>query len=121
MKYISLGTLQIGNNSPLYITTKPYTKLLDVFIKQRDELSLIFEGNYGCLDTYSNNTYDPQKNFSFIVLSGGFINNELVDADYKFFKSVRLQENDFIEYYYIFYKEDKSLDEIRDEKLEDLL
>lgn len=119
MKYISSITLQMANNSPLYINTKPYTKLLDVLIKNENELTLIFEGDYGCLDTqYS---YDRKKNFSFEVLSGDFINNEFVNEGYTFLKSTRAQIGDFIEYYYIFYKEDKTLDEERDEKLENIL
>ena len=98
----------------------PYSKLLNIHIVGKDEMNLIFESPSMDTNNYGNYGSD-KKTFTFEILSGLYQDNNIIDEKFVYHDTIRVQESDFIEYYHIFYDEGKSISEIRDEKLEDII
>jgi hypothetical protein len=65
---------------------------------------------------------DPYKTFYFKVLVGLSQSNTSMDVGYEYLTTIRIIEDDEIsQYYHIFMLEHKTLDEVRDEKLDKLM
>lgn len=118
MKYISTLETAISEYNDTFINVLPYTKLLNVNIKN-GQLSLLFQGDYNC--TNPSNTYGPLKSFTFKVIKGNYLNNVSVDEIFEFHSSIRSINDDFIEYYNIFFIENKTTDELRDDRISEII
>jgi|SaaInlV_165m_DNA_1040744.scaffolds.fasta_scaffold06438_6 hypothetical protein len=90
-----------------------YSKLLNINIVG-NEMNIIFESP-------TVGTNNDTKVFSFKVITGLYQNNTFIDNRFIYHDTIRVQESDFIEYYHIFYDEIKSPDELRDDKLQEII
>ena len=114
--YINTSSLSfdIYGYSPTYMSCLPYTKILHLIIKGS---SLIVTSSSESHVGYNHS--DHTKQFNFKVLKGLYQNNShITESDYEYHSTLRVEENDMIEYYHIFVQEIKSLDELRDSKIE---
>jgi len=104
---------------PSSIKCYPYSKVIHVHIKS----------GY-LIVTYSSEMYssgnigigsDPHKTFNFRVLTGLTQNNTPMDRGYEYLTTIRVSEDEMVQYYHIFMMEHKTLDEVRDDKLNKLM
>jgi hypothetical protein len=91
-----------------------YSKILNINIVGRDDMNVTFEAP-------TESRSDDSKIFSFKVLTGLYQDNTFIDDRFIYHDTIRVQESDYIEYLHIFYEEIKSLDELRNEKLSDII
>ena len=130
MKTITTLNQSYYNNSIVHFSLPPYSKLLDVFID-----SSMFRILYEYDSNYSDNP--NKKYYDFRILTDS--NFTFNDYGYEYFKTIIEEEpptlsnysngnqinlsivNGYKKYFYIFVHEMKSIEESRDEKLENLL
>lgn len=115
MKYISTRNVWIDQYNTMSCQVAPFSKLLNVIVIG-GEMELIFESSESS-DSGINNT----KTFNFKVLTGLSQNDTYIDERWEYFDSVRTQEGDIIEYYHIFFEEIKTTQELRDNKIEEII
>jgi len=118
-----INTVQINfdryGSNPSSIKCYPYSKVLHVHVKS----------GYLVI-TYSSEMYsdaniglsgDPYKTFYFKVLTGLIQTNMVMERGYEYFDTIRVSEDEMIQDYHIFMLEHKTVDEVRDEKLNKLM
>ena len=117
MSYIHTSSMPIdyiGKNT--VIRCPPYSKLLNIHIKQ-NFLYVTYKS-----DIYVTNYVEHNwKTFEFIILKGLILSNSLIQNQYEYFDTIRVLEDDIVEYYHIFVNEIKSIEEERDNKIESLM
>ena len=118
MKYLSTVEQEFQEHLDTFVNVEPYTELLNVSIRG-SKLVLLFKGDYNCTNTHNN--YEEKKNFTFKVIRGDYINNIEISENFEYHSTIRRENDDHIEYYNIFYEERKTLDELRDDKLNDII
>lgn len=113
--YINTITIGINEYTTNFMNCPPFSKILDIRIGYNKSMVI----------TYSSESYvypsDYTKSFYFHIIKGNCIVNMSVPTGYVFFKTIRAEENDFIEFYTIFIQENKTLDELRDSKIEEVI
>jgi len=118
MKYLSTVEQEFQEHLDTFVNVEPYTELLNVSIRG-SKLVLLFKGDYNCTNTHNN--YEEKKSFTFKVVRGDYINNLEISENFEYHSTIRRENDDHIEYYNIFYEERKTLDELRDDKLNDII
>ena len=115
MKYITSRTINFdksyGHN--MSISAPDFSRLLDISISGI-YLVGIFES-----PQISNNS--DVKKFNIKVIMNLYPDNFAIDESYIYLKTIRLESNDYIDYYHIFVEEVKSLSEIRDEAIDSII
>ena len=105
-------------NSYLYNTTIPincptFSKILKIFVRG-DQMFVIFSSPI----PFSSN---QSKRFDIKVLTGLYQLDTIVDDKFTYYDTIRTENSDRIEYYSIFYQEIKSLEELRDGKIDEII
>lgn len=118
MKYLSTIEHQISEYTDNIIQVEPYTELLNISIRG-SKLILLFKGDYNCTNPHNN--YQEKKTFTIKVIKGDYISNFEIGDDFEYHSTIRRENDDCIEYYNIFYIERKTLDELRNDKLNDII
>jgi hypothetical protein len=118
MKYLSTVEQEFQEYLDTFVNVEPYTELLNVSIRG-SKLVLLFKGDYNCTNPHNN--YEEKKSFTFKVVRGDYINNLEISENFEYHSTIRRENDDHIEYYNIFYEERKTLDELRDDKLNDII
>lgn len=118
MKYLSTIEHQISEYTDNIIQVEPYTELLNISIRG-SKLILLFKGDYNCTNPHNN--YQEKKTFTIKVIKGDYISNFEIGDDFEYHSTIRRENDDYIEYYNIFYIERKTLDELRNDKLNDII
>jgi hypothetical protein len=118
MKYLSTVEQEFQEHLDTFVNVEPYTELLNVSIRG-SKLVLLFKGDYNCTNPHNN--YEEKKSFTFKVVRGDYINNLEISENFEYHSTIRRENDDHIEYYNIFYEERKTLDELRDDKLNDII
>lgn len=113
MAYINTKTVPITDYSIMSVFVRPYSRLLKVMIK-RKELILLFisENHKGGENT---------KLFNFKLIKGIYQTDSYIDNEYDFFDTIRVVDDDNIDYYHVFYQEIKTINEERNEKIDNFL
>lgn len=123
MKYINTINSQFsdykynGGSSACFIKCPAFSKILNIQIKN-SMLNIIYQSNE-YVNIYENN--GEFKTFTFIVISGLIQNNTTIPDSFEYFDTIKTLEDDRVEYYHIFIQETKSLKEIRDNKIDELM
>lgn len=115
MKFISTRNLFIDTYNTMSCQVPPFSKLLNVLVCS-GEMNLIFESTES-----SNNGLNNLKTFNFKVIDGLVQQDTYIDERWEYFDTIRTQDGDIIEYYHIFYEEIKTLQETRDNKLQEII
>jgi len=118
MKYLSTVEQEFQEHLDTFVNVEPYTELLNVSIRG-SKLVLLFKGDYNCTNPHNN--YEEKKSFTFKVVRGDYINNLEISENFEYHSTIRRENDDHIEYYNIFYEERKTVDELRDDKLNDII
>ena len=116
--YIHTHSIQYDTYNSSFLSCPPYSKILNIIIKNGNLIITFSSEQY--VTTNYNNSYS-NKTFYFKVLTGLHQNNTSIPPDYQYHSTLRVQENDMIEYYHIFIHEIKSADELRDSKINEVI
>lgn len=117
LMYIHTSSITIDFYGDLTkINCPSYSKILAIFIKSKI-LYVTFQSEY-----YITYDYDSSwKSFKFKIITGFSQNNHNIPSCYDYLDTIRVEEYDTIEYYYVFVEEIKSLSERRDSKINTIM
>lgn len=122
MKYINTTSCSfsdyVSGTSTTFIKCPPFSKILNIQIRnwmlnityQSDEYVNVYNGNFSDF-----------KTFNFIVLTGLNQNNKSIPDFFEYFDTIKVFEDERVEYYHVFIQEIKTLQEIRDSKIDELM
>ena len=113
MAYISSKIIGSIINTQLSISVEPYTKLLNLLIIKSELI--------GIFSTEGYNNWNGLKTFNFRIMRGVSQFNNYIDDDYIFFDTIKVVDDETIEFYHLFFHEIKTLDETRDKKIDNFL
>lgn len=115
MKYILTRHSYIDEYNTVSCQVPPFSKLINVVVVSRD-VRLIFESPES-----SDNGTNNNKTFNFKFLGGLDQNDTYIDERWEYFNTYRVQDGDDIDYYHVFFEEIKTLQETRDNKLQEII
>lgn len=113
--YINTTSISIDTYGVQFINCPAFSKILHIHIKS-NQLVITYSSEL-FINTYNNNNDGTFKTFQFKVLRGLHQNNANVMMGFEYFDTIRISEDDMVEYYHIFINETKSLAEQRDNKI----
>ena len=122
MKYINTTSCSfsdyVSGGSTNFIKCPPFSKILNIHIR-----NWMLNITYQC-DEYVNiynSNFPDFKTFNFIVLIGLTQNNKSIPDFFEYFDTIKVFEDERVEYYHVFVQEIKTVQEIRDGKIDELM
>jgi hypothetical protein len=94
-----------------------FSKILNIHI--RNDMMAITYSSPNMINTFDTSSH--HKRFNFRIIKGNYITNQHVVDDFKFFTTLRYEEFDTINYHNIFIEEIKSISELRDGKINEII
>lgn len=108
----------INGSSNTFIKCPPFSKILDIQV--RNYMLNITYQSPDYVNVYNSN-FSDFKTFNFIVLVGLTQNNKSIPDFFEYFDTIKVFEDERVEYYHVFIQEIKTIQEIRDGKIDELM
>ncbi len=116
--YIHTFVVNLNTYDKMFINCPEYSKVVNIAIRSGQLYITVTSESY--VNLY--NGYDSiTKTFNIKVLLGIQQNNTHIEKGYKFYNLLRTEINDIIEYYYVFVEEIKTVAELRDGKIDEIM
>lgn len=113
MAYLNTKNITLAEHSVMSLSVSPYTKLVNVKVKNGELLAIFLSEQ---IDNWSNS-----KIFNFKVIRGQYQTNIYIDSFYNYFDTVKIIDDERVEWYHIFYQEIKTIEESRNERIDTFL
>lgn len=114
--YIHTSSMPIDWYGKTTIKCPPYSKPLHIHIRNQ-MLYLTFRS-----ETYVSSYVESNwKTFDFIILQNLIQNNSNVPNGFEYFETIKMTDDDVINYYHLFIQENISVEEQRDGKITELM
>lgn len=118
MRYINSKEIDINLFSQTTTLRCPkFSEILNVHVKG-SKLIITYSS---ISNTNLDNNENSYKSVNFKILYGLYLNNSIVDDSYEYFNTLKVEQDDTINFYHIFIENIKTLDEKRELKLVDIL
>lgn len=111
--YIHTSTIPLTET---FIKCPAYSKILHIHIKNNQYVITFKSESY-----VGYNSDNDWKKFNIKTLGGLMQNNQHLTDNFEYFTTIRVVEDDFIDYYHIFIEEVKSVAELRDNKIDEIM
>jgi hypothetical protein len=117
--YINTASINVDTYGTPFISCPAFSKVLHIHVKH-NQLVITYSSEQ-MINTYNNVSDGTFKTFQFKVLKGLHQNNTHIMMGFEYFNTIRISEDDMVEYYHIFINEIKSLAEQRDNKIGEVI